>query len=541
VRYADRIRETTTTTGTGTLNLGGAVSGFVSFVSGVGTGSTVYYLIQHRDPAFPEWEIGVGTVTDATPDTLSRSRIVASSNSGNAVNFTAGTKDVRLVNPALAIDGANQILTAVRVATTTSGTLASSFENGDTVDGVTLATGDRILIRNQGTASENGVYVVAASGAPLRSSDMFTGTLANGVVVPVLAGTVNGGRLFACTNVASSATVGTSSLTFVATAAPVTHASQHQHGGSDEVAVATPAANAIPKAGAGGTLNSGWIPDLSGTYQPLDPDLTAIAGLTSAADKGIYFTGSGTAATFDLTSFGRSLAGSANASGARGTLGLSGMAIQDPASVSITGGSITGITDLAVADGGTGASTAPNARTNLGLGSGDSPTFAALTLTGSLTSGQLLPVATIAIIGGDSTTDATAKSFRMGSRHYMNSEEPVAAFVISSSSTTNVVNYGGGSGVFNAATQLAFYAAANNTTTTGTKWLDLQSGIFAFTDALNVSVGTSSGTKWGTATSQKQAWWNATPVVQQVLATGGGATVDNVITLLQTLGLCRQS
>jgi len=259
VKYADRIRETTTTTGTGTLNLSGAVSGFVSFVAGVGTGSVVYYLVQHRDPDFPEWEIGVGTVTDATTDTLSRSRIVASSNSGNAVNFTAGTKDVRLVNPALAIDGANQILTAVRVATTTSGTLASSFENGDTVDGVTLATGDRILIKNQGTASENGVYVVAVSGAPSRASDMFTGTLANGVVIPVLAGTVNGGRLFACTNAASSATVGTSSLTFVATAAPVTHATQHQHGGADEVATATAAANAIPKAGSDGKLDGGWI------------------------------------------------------------------------------------------------------------------------------------------------------------------------------------------------------------------------------------------------------------------------------------------
>lgn len=264
MKYADRIRETTTTTGTGTLNLGGAVSGFRSFVEGVGTGAVVYYLITNRDS--PEWEIGVGTVTDATPDTLSRSRIIASSNSGNAISFSAGTKDVRLVHPANVIDGASQLAPSVRVATTTSGTLSSSFENGDTVDGVTLATGDRILIKNQSTASENGIYIVAASGSPSRASDMFTGSNVSGTIVGVQAGTTNAGRLFVCTNAAGSDIVGTSSLTFTSPAAAATHASQHQHGGADEIATATPGANAIPKAGAGGTLASGWIPDLSGTY-----------------------------------------------------------------------------------------------------------------------------------------------------------------------------------------------------------------------------------------------------------------------------------
>lgn len=62
-----------------------------------------------------------------------------------------------------------------------------------------------------------------------------------------------------------------------------------------------------------------------------------------------------------------------------------------------------------------------------------------------------------------------------------------------------------------------------------------------FGDGFNISTGTSTGTKIGASTTQKIGFWNAAPVVQQVLATGGGATVDNVITLLQTLGLCRQS
>ena len=104
--------------------------------------------------------------------------------------------------------------------------------------------------------------------------------------------------------------------------------------------------------------------------QAYDAELAAIAGLTSAADKGIQFTGIGTAGTFDLTTAGKALLADADASAQRITLGLGTIATQDSNSVSITGGSITGITDLAVADGGTGSSTASGARTNLGLAIG---------------------------------------------------------------------------------------------------------------------------------------------------------------------------
>lgn len=63
---------------------------------------------------------------------------------------------------------------AVRAATAVAGTLATSFENGDVIDGVTLATGDRILLKNQAAGEENGIYIVAASGAPTRSLDANT-------------------------------------------------------------------------------------------------------------------------------------------------------------------------------------------------------------------------------------------------------------------------------------------------------------------------------------------------------------------------------
>jgi hypothetical protein len=81
---------------------------------------------------------------------------------------------------------------SVRVATTVAGTLATSFENGDVVDGVTLATGDRILIKDQASGAENGIYVVAASGAPARASDADTSTeVTGGLAVWVNEGTTN--------------------------------------------------------------------------------------------------------------------------------------------------------------------------------------------------------------------------------------------------------------------------------------------------------------------------------------------------------------
>lgn len=101
--------------------------------------------------------------------------------------------------------------------------------------------------------------------------------------------------------------------------------------------------------------------------QPLDSELSALAGLTSAADKLPYFTGSGTASLADFTAAGRALVDDSDNTAQRTTLGLGSIATQASSNVSITGGSISGITDLAVADGGTGASDASGARTNLGL------------------------------------------------------------------------------------------------------------------------------------------------------------------------------
>lgn len=102
---------------------------------------------------------------------------------------------------------------AVRVATTTAGTLASSFANGQTVDGVTLATNDRILIKNQAAGAENGIYIVNASAAPTRATDANTAAEITGATVFVSEGTANADKVFTNTTNAPI-TLGTTALVF---------------------------------------------------------------------------------------------------------------------------------------------------------------------------------------------------------------------------------------------------------------------------------------------------------------------------------------
>ena len=95
----DRVKETSSTIGTGTLDLLGASQDFEGFVSAIGNGNTTYYAITNTGT--DEWEVGIGTVTDATPDTLSRDSVLSSSNSDALVNFTTGVKDVFCTVPAV--------------------------------------------------------------------------------------------------------------------------------------------------------------------------------------------------------------------------------------------------------------------------------------------------------------------------------------------------------------------------------------------------------------------------------------------------------
>ena len=138
----DRVKETTTSTGTGTINLDGAETGFETFVAGIGNSNTTYYCIQAQGGS--AFEIGVGTVTDASPDTLSRTAIISSSNGDAAVDFGAGSKDVFCTLPASK---------AVIEDSSTNADIAGNLTIGGTVDGVDIAARDAVLTSTTTTAN----------------------------------------------------------------------------------------------------------------------------------------------------------------------------------------------------------------------------------------------------------------------------------------------------------------------------------------------------------------------------------------------------
>ena len=92
---ADRVKETTSTTGTGTYTLGGAATGFQAFVDVASDGDTCFYAVS----GLTDWEVGLGTV-GGTGSTLARTTILSSSNSGSAVDWGVGNKYVYITQPA---------------------------------------------------------------------------------------------------------------------------------------------------------------------------------------------------------------------------------------------------------------------------------------------------------------------------------------------------------------------------------------------------------------------------------------------------------
>lgn len=146
----DRVKETSTTTGTGTFSLDGASQSFESFVSGIGTGNTTYYCIENPTATPTEFEVGIGTVTDATPDTLSRDTIISSSNSDALVNFSAGDKNVFCTMPA------KRTISPVMTATGFVVTHASTLDQDQTMDSGVLAGPVTIT----GTITATGTLVI---------------------------------------------------------------------------------------------------------------------------------------------------------------------------------------------------------------------------------------------------------------------------------------------------------------------------------------------------------------------------------------------
>lgn len=145
----DRVKESSTTSGTGTINLDGASQDFITFVAGVGTTNTTYYCIS--ETGTDNFEVGIGTVTDATPDTLSRDTVISNNLGTTAkINFGTGDKEVFCTIPA------KRAMSPVMTATGYVVTHASTLDEDQTLDSGVLAGPVSIT----GTQTVTGTLVV---------------------------------------------------------------------------------------------------------------------------------------------------------------------------------------------------------------------------------------------------------------------------------------------------------------------------------------------------------------------------------------------
>jgi hypothetical protein len=257
------------------------------------------------------------------------------------------------------------------VKAVTTGNITLSGEQ--TIDGVALVVGDRVLVKDQNTGSENGIYTVA-SGAWVRALDFNTSAkVTPGAFTFVEEGSANADSGWVLTT-DGTITLGTTALSFAqfSGAGQITAGDGLSKSGNtlnvgtasaqrivvnadtiDLATIGTAGTYRSVTVDAYGRISDGTNPTTLSGYgitdaQPLDATLTALAGVTTAADKLIYATGADAFATTDLSAYGRSLIDDADAAAARTTLGLGTIATQNANNVSITGGSI----DNVVFDGG---------------------------------------------------------------------------------------------------------------------------------------------------------------------------------------------
>jgi len=202
---ADRVKETSTTTGTGAMALAGAVVGFQSFASGVGNSNTTYYAIANQAAA--EWEVGFGTL-DATSANLSRTTVLASSNGGSLVAFTAGTKEVFVTQPA------TRTLVQASGGATTNGVLFYTGSGVATATGALTFNGTDFATTGSATAgSFSTAGTVTATGTATAGSFSTAGTV-------TATGTATAGSFSTAGTVTATGTATAASLIPTSSTAP---------------------------------------------------------------------------------------------------------------------------------------------------------------------------------------------------------------------------------------------------------------------------------------------------------------------------------
>ena len=169
---ADRVRETTTSNGTSAVTLGGAYTGFQTFLDAIGNSNTTYYTISNVVTG--EWEVGIGTYT-SSGNTLSRDTVLSSSNAGSLVSFTTGTKDVFVTQPAernVYVNGTDIVAeNSANLKIAYGGTGLTSYTAGDLPY---FATGTTLSKLGIGTSNQ----VLTSSGsAPQWSTNLSIGSL----------------------------------------------------------------------------------------------------------------------------------------------------------------------------------------------------------------------------------------------------------------------------------------------------------------------------------------------------------------------------
>lgn len=266
---------------------------------------------------------------------------------------------------------------SVRVATTANITLSGT----QTIDGVAVLAGDRVLVKDQSTASANGIYVVSASAWARASDASVSAEVTAGMFTFVSEGTANADSGWILTT-NDTIVLDTTALTFTQFSGAgqltagagltktgnqfdvVTASSSRIVVNADSIDLATTGVSASTYKSVTvdtyGRVTGGTNPTTLAGYgitdaQALDATLTALSGVTTAADALIYATAADTFTTTTLSAYGRSLIDDADAATARTTLGLGTISTQASSNVSISGGSITNLTtfDGITIDGGT--------------------------------------------------------------------------------------------------------------------------------------------------------------------------------------------